>query len=82
MPLIRWTYERDVRKHGDKPFHVSDLTAKWLLERRRVELVEPEALEELTKPELVEVAEDAGVKVSKRDAKGHFVKAIAEAEGP
>jgi hypothetical protein len=82
VPLIRWTYERDVRKHGDKPFHVSDLTAKWLLERRRVELVEPDALVELTKPELAEVAEQAGVDVRKRDAKGHFIKAIAEAEEP
>ncbi|HEU5026590.1 MAG TPA: hypothetical protein VFV01_16865 [Spirillospora sp.] len=82
MPLIRWTYERDVAKHGDKPFHVSDLTARWLLERRRVELVEPEALAELTKPELAEVAEQVGVKVPKRDAKGHFIKKITEAEGP
>jgi len=82
VPLIRWTYERDVRRHGDKPFHASDLTAKWLLEQRRAELVDADVLEELTKPELAEVAEQVGADVRQRDSKGHFVKAIAEAEEP
>jgi len=82
MPLIHWTYKRDVTRHSDKPFHVLDWQARQLIAERRAELVDAEALEELTKPELAEVAEDAGVKVSKRDAKGHFIKAIAEAEGP
>jgi len=81
MPLIRWTYVRDVNRHGDKPFHVSDLAARVLLEQRRVELVDADALGELTKPELAEVAEQAGADVRQRDSKGHFVKAIAEAEG-
>lgn len=81
MPLIRWTYERDVNKHGDKPFHVTEMTARKLLEERRVALVDADALEELTKPELAEVAEQAGAQIRQRDSKGHFVKAITEAEG-
>jgi len=80
MPLIRWTYERDVNRHGDQPFHVSDLTARWLLEKRRVELVSTDALADLSKSQLEDVAEQVGADVRKRDAKGHFVKAIAEAE--
>ena len=80
MPLIRWISDRDVRVHGDRPFHVLDWQAQQLLSDRRAELVDEAALAELTKPELVEVAEQAGVQVPKRDAKGHFVKALTEAE--
>ena len=82
MPLIRWTYERDVNRHGDKPFHVADWQARQLVADRRAELVDADVLEELTKPELAEVAEQVGADVRQRDSKGHFVKAIAEAEEP
>jgi len=82
MPLIHWTYKRDVTRHSDKPFHVLDWQARQLIAERRAELVDAEALEELTKPELAEVAEQVGVSLPKRDAKGHFIKKIAEAEGP
>lgn len=77
MPLLRYTYPRDVAVYGSEPFHASELTARVLLEKRRVELVEPE---ELTVPQLAEVAEQAGVSVPKRGPKGRFVKAVSEAE--
>lgn len=80
MPLIRFTYPRDINRHGDGPIHVLDWQARQLVADRRAELVGEDDLAELTKPELAEVAEQVGVKVPKRDAKGHFIKKITEAE--
>ena len=82
MPLIRWTHPKDVARHGDAPFHVLDWQARQLLADRRAESVDEAALSELTKPELAGVAEQVGADVRKRDSKGHFVKAIAEADEP
>lgn len=80
MPLIRFIYPRDGNRHGDAPIHVEEWQARQLVADRRAELVDAEDLAGLTKPELAEVAEQVGAGVRKRDAKGHFVKAIAEAE--
>lgn len=79
MPFLRYTYSRDIAAHGSEPFHASEMTARVLLEKRRVEVVDPG---ELTKPQLAEAAERVGAKVRQRDSKGHFIKAIAEAEEP
>jgi hypothetical protein len=49
---------------------------------RRAVLVTEDDLAGLKKDELVDLAEQAGVDVPKRDAKGHFVKAIVEAQEP
>lgn len=82
MPLIRYTFPRDVRERGDQPIQVPDVTARTLLNRRRAVLVTEDELAQLTKQELAEVAEQAGADVRKRDSKGHFIKAITDAEGP
>lgn len=82
MPFIRYTYGPDVAKHGDKPVLVEELEAKVLADdmRRALRVEDPAELNELTKPELAEVAEKVGADVKARDSKGHFVKKIAEAE--
>lgn len=82
MPLIRYTYGPDIRRFGDKPIPVEEMEARVLVDslRRAVRVSEGE-LEELTKAELVEVAEQAGVSVPKRGPKGKFVKAVSEADG-
>lgn len=82
MPLIRYTYPPEVARHGSDPVAVSDLTARVLLERRVAVLVDADDLEALPKPTLAELAEQVGAQVRKRDAKGHFVKAITEAQQP
>lgn len=83
MPLIRYTYPRDVAEFGDKPILVEDLEARTLVDQlQRAVRVTEDDLAELKKPELVELAEQVGVDVRKRDGKGHFVKAITEAQEP
>lgn len=81
MPLIRYTYHRDIAKHGDGPVHAEDVEVRTLLADRRAVLVTEDDLAELKKAELVELADQAGVDVPKRDAKGHFVKALVEPDG-
>jgi hypothetical protein len=79
MPLIRYIYGPDIREHGDQPVVVEDVTAKHLTALRRAVLVDTTELAELPKAKLAEVADQVGAEVSKRDSKGQFVKAIAEA---
>lgn len=78
MPLIRYTYGPDVKAHGDGPVLVEDVEAKVLTEMRRAVPVTEDDLAGLKKADLVELADQAGVDVPKRDAKGHFVKALTE----
>jgi hypothetical protein len=80
MPLIRFIHAPDIREWGDKPVVVEDVQAKVLTEMRRAVLVTEDDLAELKKAELVDLADEAGVDVPKRDAKGHFVKALADPE--
>lgn len=82
MPLIRFIHPPDVREWGDGPVVVEDVQAKTLIEMRRAVLVSQDDLADLKKAELVDLADEAGVAVPKRDAKGHFVKALAEVQGP
>lgn len=81
MPFIRYTYGPDIAKFGDKPIRVEDVEVRVLTEMRRAVEVSPAELEELTKPELAEIADQVGAEVKSRDPKGQFVKKIAEAEG-
>ena len=83
MPLIRYTYGPDVREFGDKPILVEDVVATTLVDglRRAVRVSEAD-LADLKKPELAAVAAQVGADVKSRDAKGHFVKAISEAQEP
>lgn len=81
MPLIRFIHPPDIREWGDKPVVVEDVQAKVLTEMRRAVLVTEDDLADLKKVELVDLAEEAGVDVPKRDAKGHFVKALTEDSG-
>lgn len=82
MPFIRYTYEPDVREFGDKPILVEDVEARVLCDdkRRAVRVDAPAQFEELTKPVLVEMAEQVGAEVPKRSPKGQFVKALAGAD--
>ena len=81
MPLIRYTYPPDVRKFGDQPVLVEDVEARVLCDdMRRAVRVSEDDLADLKKAELAELAEQVGADVRKRDAKGHFVKAINEAQ--
>jgi hypothetical protein len=82
MPLIRFIHPPDVRKHGEAPVVVEDVEARHLTALRRAVLVTEHDLAGLKKPELVQLADQVGVEVPKRDSKGHFVKAIAEAQEP
>jgi hypothetical protein len=82
MPLIRFIHPPDVREHGEAPVVVEDTQARHLTAMRRAVLVTEDDLADLKKDELVDLAEQAGVDVPKRDAKGHFVKAIVEAQEP
>lgn len=82
MPLIRYTYSRDIAQHGDGPVYVEDVEVRTLLADRRAVLVTEDELADLKKAELADLAEQAGVEVSKRDAKGQFVKALVESEQP
>ena len=81
MPLIRYTYEPDVRRFGDQPIHVEDVEARTLVDdmRRAVRVTEDE-LEQMRKDHLAEIAEKVGADVAKRNTKGQFVKAIVEAQ--
>jgi hypothetical protein len=79
MPLIRYIYGPDIREHGDQPVVVEDVTARHLSALRRAVLVDANELSELPKADLAEIADKVGAEVGKRDSKGHFVKAIAEA---
>lgn len=78
--LIRYIYGPDIRQFGDKPLMVEDVQARHLCDgvRRAVRVTEDD-LAGMTKPELAQVAEQVDADVRKRDSKGHFVKAIAEA---
>ena len=80
MPLVRFIYPPDIRLWGDAPVSVADVQARVLTEMRRATPVTEDDLTALTKPALVDLADQVGADVPKRDAKGHFVKAIAEAE--
>jgi hypothetical protein len=79
VPLIRYIYAPDIREYGSQPLLVEDVTARHLAALRRASLVDPAELAELPKADLAEIAEQVGAEVGKRDSKGHFVKAIAEA---
>jgi hypothetical protein len=81
MPLIRFIHPPDIRVWGGKPVVVEDVQAKVLIEMRRAVLVTEDDLADLKKADLVDLADEAGVSVPKRDAKGHFVKALAEDSG-
>jgi hypothetical protein len=78
MPLIRYTYEPDIKNYGDKPILVTDVEVRVLTEMRRAVLVTEDDLAELKKVELAELADQAHVDVPKRGVKGQFVKALAE----
>jgi hypothetical protein len=81
MPLIRYTYGPDVRKHGSEPVLVEDVEARVLCDdMRRAVRVGPEELESLKKDQLVEVAEQAGVEVKKSAPKKQIAQAVAESE--
>jgi hypothetical protein len=82
MPLIRFIHPPDVREHGEAPVVVEDVQARHLTEMRRAVLVAEDDLAELKKAELVDLAEQAGVDVPKRDPKGHFVKKLVEEQEP
>ena len=81
MPLIRAIYWRAVQDHGADPVSVSDVEARTLIEKRWAVAVTEDDLAEMKKAELVGLADEVGADVKPRDAKGHFVKAIAEAQG-
>ena len=76
MPLIRYTYARDVAEHGDQPVHVEDVEARVLVADRRAELVDADALAELPKADLLKVADEAGVDVPKNASKAKIAKAV------
>jgi hypothetical protein len=78
MPLIRCTYWRAVQEFGSEPVAVSDVEALTLIEKRWAVPVTEDDLAALKKSELMDLAEQAGVELPKRDAKGHFVKALSE----
>jgi uncharacterized protein YdbL (DUF1318 family) len=78
MPLIRYTYEPDIKVHGPGPILVEDVEAKVLTEMRRAVRLSEDDLADLKKADLVDLADQAGVEVSKRDPKGQFVKALSE----
>jgi hypothetical protein len=78
MPLIRCTYWRAVQEFGSEPISVSNVEAETLIEKRWAVPVTEDDLTALKKSELVDLADQAGVDVPKRDAKGHFVKALSE----
>jgi hypothetical protein len=78
MPLVRFIHPPDVRVWGEAPVVVEDVQARHLTEMRRAVLVTEDDLAELKKDELVDLAEQAGVDVPKRDAKGHFIKKLVE----
>ena len=81
--LIRYTYGPDVREYGDKPVLVEDVEAKTLVDHlQRAVRVSEDDLAALTKPELVELAEQVDVNVPKRGPKGQFISAITEAQEP
>ena len=81
MPLIRYTYGPDIRQFGDKPLMVEDVEARVLVDdMRRAVRVSADELEELPKADLQEIAEQVDAPVRKRDSKGHFVRAITEAQ--
>lgn len=82
MPLVRFIHPPDIREHGDGPVVVEDVQAKVLTEMRRAVLVTQDDLADLKKAELVDLADEAGVSLPKRDAKGHFVRALAEVQEP
>jgi hypothetical protein len=84
MPLIRFIHPPDVREYGDAPVPVEDTQARYLTAMRRAVLVTEDDLAGLKKDELVELAEELPdvAAPSKRDSKGHFVKAIVEAQEP
>jgi hypothetical protein len=78
MPLIRCTYWRAVQEFGGDPVAVSDVEALTLIEKRWAVPVTEDDLAALKKSDLVDLADQAGIDVPKRDAKGHFVKALSE----
>jgi hypothetical protein len=82
MPLVRFIHPPDVRVWGEAPVVVEDVQARHLTEMRRAVLVTEDDLAELKKDELVDLAEQAGVDVPKRDAKGHFIKKLVEEQEP
>ena len=43
MPLIRFTYARDIAREGSAPIEVSDERAALLLNQRRAVIVQPSA---------------------------------------
>jgi hypothetical protein len=81
MPLIRYTYPRDVRVHGDQPVHVEDVEARVLVADRRAALLTDDELAELHKPALVELADEAHVAVAPKDTKAKIVEKLKDSEG-
>lgn len=82
MPVIRFIHPPDVREWGEGPVAVEDVQARHLTAMRRAVVLTEDELSELKKPQLVDLADEVGVEVPKRDSKGHFVKAVAEAAAP
>lgn len=41
MPLIRYTYSRDIAREGSGPVEVTDERARLLLNQRRAVIVQP-----------------------------------------
>lgn len=78
MPLIRYTYARDVAAHGDQPVQVEDVEARVLVADRRAELVDADKLAELPKAALLDLADKASVEVKKTAPKADIVKAVAD----
>jgi hypothetical protein len=76
MPFIRYIYGPDIARHGDKPILVEDVEVRQLTADRRAVAVSDEELAELSKPELVEAAEEARVEVSAKDTKAKIVEKL------
>lgn len=82
MPLIRYTYEPDVRRFGDQPIHVEDVEARTLVDdMRRAVRVSGDELEQMRKDHLAEIAEKVGADVPKNAPKKQIAQAVAESEG-
>ncbi|MGZ6865262.1 MAG: hypothetical protein ACXVGF_04785 [Blastococcus sp.] len=82
MPLIRYTYEPDIRRFGDQPVHVEDVEARTRVDdMRRAVRVAGDELEQMRKDHLAEIAEKVGADVPKNAAKAKIAEKIAEAEG-
>jgi magnesium-transporting ATPase (P-type) len=76
MPFVRFIHAPDIRIHGEAPVLVEDVEVRVLTADRRAVLVSDEELAELSKPKLVELADEADVPVSPKDTKAKIVEKL------